>query len=101
MSIRSFALITGEATRGIGEVCRNVFGFGAIWQWAVACNALALYLVLRGSYLALERVFLTQIPQRRMLDPVEIATMARYLASEEARGITGQAINVSAGLIMH
>ena len=50
---------------------------------------------------ALERVFLTQIPQRRMLDPVEIATMARYLASEEARGITGQAINVSAGLIMH
>ena len=50
---------------------------------------------------ALERVFLTQIPQRRMLDPVEIAIMARYLASEEARGITGQAINVSAGLIMH
>ena len=26
-------------TRGVGEVCRNVFGFGAIWQWAVACNA--------------------------------------------------------------
>ena len=22
-------------TRGVGEVCRNVFGFGAIWQWAV------------------------------------------------------------------
>ena len=21
-------------TRGVGEVCRNVFGFGAIWQWA-------------------------------------------------------------------
>lgn len=48
-----------------------------------------------------ERVFLSQIPQRRMLDPGEIATMARYLASEEARGITGQAINVSAGWITH
>ena len=45
-------------SRGIGEVCRNVFGFGAIWQWAVACNGLALHLVFRGSYLALERAFL-------------------------------------------
>ena len=45
-------------TRGIGEVCRNVFGFGAIWQWALACNGVALYLVFRQSYRALERVFL-------------------------------------------
>jgi Mn2+/Fe2+ NRAMP family transporter len=45
-------------TRGVGEVCRNVFGFGAIWQWAVACNGLALYLVFRPSYRALELVFL-------------------------------------------
>ena len=45
-------------TRGIGEVSRNVFGFGAIWQWAVAWNGLALYLVFRPSYRALERVFL-------------------------------------------
>jgi 3-hydroxybutyrate dehydrogenase len=50
---------------------------------------------------ALEHVFLSSIPQKRMLDPQEIAVMARYLASDEARGITGQAINVSAGLIMH
>ena len=28
-------------TRGIGEVCRNVFGFGAIWQWAVLSNLVA------------------------------------------------------------
>jgi 3-hydroxybutyrate dehydrogenase len=48
-----------------------------------------------------ERVFLPLIPQRRMLDPHEIATMVRYLASEEVRGTTGQAITVSAGWIMH
>ena len=41
------------------------------------------------------------MPQRRLLDPGEVAAMARYLASEEARGITGQAINVSAGWVMH
>ena len=50
---------------------------------------------------ALAQVYLPLVPQRRLLDPGEIATMARYLASDEARGITGQAINVSAGWIMH
>jgi 3-hydroxybutyrate dehydrogenase len=50
---------------------------------------------------ALERVYLALVPQGRLLDPREIATMARYLASDEARGITGQAINVSAGWITH
>lgn len=49
----------------------------------------------------LESVFLDLVPQKRLLDPSEIASMARYLASDEARGITGQAINVSAGWIMH
>jgi len=32
-----------------------------------------------------------------MLDPDEIAAMAGYLASAEAGGITGQAINVDCG----
>jgi NAD(P)-dependent dehydrogenase (short-subunit alcohol dehydrogenase family) len=41
------------------------------------------------------------IPQRWLLDPREIASMVRYLASEEARGISGQSVNVSAGWIMH
>jgi 3-hydroxybutyrate dehydrogenase len=50
---------------------------------------------------ALEQVYLSLIPQRRLIEAREIATMARYLASDEARSITGQAINVSAGLIMH
>ena len=44
-------------TRGVGEVCRNVFGFGAIWQWAIVCNATACYLVFRPSFRALEFVF--------------------------------------------
>ena len=45
-------------TRGVGEVCRNLFGFGAIWQWAVLANVIALYLVFRPSYRALEGVFM-------------------------------------------
>ncbi len=50
---------------------------------------------------ALETLFLANVPQKRLLDPSEIAAMVRFLASHEARGITGQAINVSAGWIMH
>ena len=49
----------------------------------------------------IERFFLPLVPQQRLLDPQEIASMVRYLTSHEGRGITGQAINVSAGWIMH
>jgi Mn2+/Fe2+ NRAMP family transporter len=45
-------------TRGIGEVSRNMFGFGAIWQWALVWNGLALYFVFRPSFRALELIFL-------------------------------------------
>ena len=50
---------------------------------------------------ALDKIYLSLVPQKRMLDPGEVATMVRYLVSEEGRGITGQAINVSAGWMMH
>jgi len=38
--------------------------------------------------------------QRRLLDPSEIAYMAAYLASDEAKGITGQAMNVDGGTVL-
>jgi len=39
--------------------------------------------------------------QHRILDPEEIASMALHLASDEARGMTGQAINVCGGNVFH
>jgi NAD(P)-dependent dehydrogenase (short-subunit alcohol dehydrogenase family) len=39
--------------------------------------------------------------QKRLLEPEEIASMALYLASDDAKGITGQAMNVCAGQIMY
>ena len=38
------------------------------------------------------------IPQKRFVTPLEIAKTAEYLLSENARGITGQMINICAGL---
>ena len=38
------------------------------------------------------------IPQRRFVEPSEIAGMVKYLISKEAKGVTGQSINLCAGL---
>ena len=38
------------------------------------------------------------IPQRRFVKPEEIAKLTRYLISDNAKGITGQSINLCAGL---
>jgi NAD(P)-dependent dehydrogenase (short-subunit alcohol dehydrogenase family) len=39
-------------------------------------------------------------PQRRLIEPEEVAHLAVMLASEAAKGITGQAINVDGGAVM-
>ncbi len=41
---------------------------------------------------------LQTIPQRRFVAPDEVAGMVKYLISEEAKGVTGQSINLCAGL---
>lgn len=38
------------------------------------------------------------IPQRRFITPEEITGMVKYLISDEAKGVTGQSINLCAGL---
>ena len=38
------------------------------------------------------------IPQKRFVDPKEIAGLVKYLISDDSRGITGQGINICAGL---
>lgn len=45
-----------------------------------------------------EEEILESIPQRRFVKPEEIAGLVKYLISEEAKGITGQSINICAGL---
>lgn len=38
------------------------------------------------------------VPQRRFVEPIEIADMIKYLISDSAKGVTGQSINLCAGL---
>lgn len=38
------------------------------------------------------------IPQKRFVEPEEVANLIKYLISQEAKGLTGQSINLCAGL---
>lgn len=38
------------------------------------------------------------IPQKRFVEPLEIADLCKYLISDSAKGVTGQGINLCAGL---
>lgn len=49
----------------------------------------------------LENRMKTRTIQKRLLDPSEVADLALFLASDDAKGITGQAINIDGGLVMH
>lgn len=46
------------------------------------------------------RILESQSPQRRLIDPDEVAAITLFLASDEAHGINGQAINVDGGQVM-
>jgi len=50
---------------------------------------------------ALEQQAAASIPLRRANAPEDIAAMAAFLASDDARNITGQAINVDGGMVVH
>ena len=37
-------------------------------------------------------------PQKRFIKPIEVAKLCEYLISDDAKGLTGQNINLCAGL---
>jgi 3-hydroxybutyrate dehydrogenase len=45
-------------------------------------------------------IFASTSPQKRLIEPEEVAHLILMLASESAKGITGQAINVDGGAVM-
>lgn len=70
----------------------------------VSVNALALGLVTTDMSQALDETYrqklLEQIPMKRYAEPEEVARIACFLLSDEARYITGQVIQADGGLAM-
>lgn len=52
---------------------------------------------INDSAFSLEETLET-VPQKRFVDPKEIERLINYLISEDAKGVTGQSINLCAGL---
>jgi len=52
---------------------------------------------IEDSELSLQETLET-IPQKRFVDPKEVGSLVEYLISENAKGVTGQSINLCAGL---
>src|SRR5438270_1706049 len=70
----------------------------------VSVNALALGLVATDMSRALDEAYrqklLEQIPMKRFAEPEEVARIACFLLSDEARYITGQVVQADGGLAM-
>ena len=47
------------------------------------------------------RGVLGKIPLGKIIEPSEVAKLVSFLASEAAANITGQAVNISGGLVMN
>jgi NAD(P)-dependent dehydrogenase (short-subunit alcohol dehydrogenase family) len=45
-------------------------------------------------------LFAASAPQKRLIEPEEVASLALLLAGEKSAGITGQAINIDGGAVM-
>ncbi len=94
--VRSVALEVADRGVTANAICPGFVDTGML---AASQGDFARYAGDGGSGEATMRRFRDEIPMGRFLAPEEIASMAAYLASEEARGVTGQAYTISCGAI--
>lgn len=83
---------------GAGGVTVNAIAPGSVRGERIASVVRARAASLGKSIAEIEREFYVEpTALKRMLDPEEIAATAVFLASDEARGITGETLGVTAG----
>ena len=90
------ALATELATSGItvNAICPGYAATELTWESARRIQAKT-----GRSYEDAVKSLAAFSPQRRLVEPEEVAALAVHLASDDARGVTGQAWNVDGGLI--
>ncbi len=109
VNIASISGVVGEASASLYSATKSAyFGFSKslgleLAEYNITVNSISPGWVetpLTNAALSEEEkmVTLDVIPQRRFIEPVEIANLIKYLISDEAKGITGQNINLCAGL---
>lgn len=111
INIGSISGVVGEAYATLYSMTKSGFiGFSKalaleVAQYGITVNTIHPGWVdtslIHGENMTFEEQELMEtIPQRRYIEPSEIAELAEYLASPAAKGITGQSINLCAGISM-
>jgi meso-butanediol dehydrogenase/(S,S)-butanediol dehydrogenase/diacetyl reductase len=93
---RVMALEVGAANIQVNAVCPGEVDTDLQrWGWQLEAG-------MRGtSYEEVVKVAVSRIPVGRLEVPEDVANLVAFLASPESDYITGQAINVDGGIVMH
>ena len=109
VNIASISGVVGEANASLYSATKSAyFGFSKalaleLAEYNITVNSISPGWVetqLAENALSEEekKETLDVIPQKRFVEPVEVANLIKYLISDNAKGITGQNINLCAGL---
>lgn len=111
VNIGSISGVVGEANASLYSMTKSAFnGFSKALALELACDNITVNTINPGwveTELARDAVEksdftleeeLEMIPQKRFIQPYEIANLVKYMVSEEAKGMTGQNISLCAGL---
>lgn len=111
INIGSISGIVGEANASLYSMTKSAFtGFSKSLALELATNNITINTINPGwvetelaENAVKDSVFsyeeeIEMIPQKRFIQPYEIAELVKYLASENAKGMTGQNISLCAGL---
>ena len=109
VNIASISGVVGEANASLYSATKSAyFGFSKalaleLAEYNITVNSISpgwIETQLTENALSEEekRETLDVIPQKRFVEPVEVANLIKYLISDNAKGITGQNINLCAGL---
>ena len=111
INIGSISGVVGEANASLYSLCKSSYmGFTKALALELAQDNITVNTIHPGwvqTDLAVDAVSqsdfsyaeeIDMIPQRRFIEPVEVANLVRYIASDEAKGLTGQNISLCAGL---
>jgi len=109
INIGSISGVVGEANASLYSATKSAFsGFTKALALEVATNNITINTINPGwvetplTNKALDEQERQEViditPQKRFVEPIEIAKLCEYLITESAKGITGQSINLCAGL---
>jgi NAD(P)-dependent dehydrogenase (short-subunit alcohol dehydrogenase family) len=92
---RALALETARQGVTVNAICP-----GYIDDERTHENARAMAAKINRSAADIEKIFAASAPQKRLIEPDEVASLALLLASEKLGGMTGQAVSVDGGATM-